>query len=55
MKVRKILLSIVLAIIAIILVFNSKAYATTGSWKLSAVHLREGITTRKGKEVQEEQ
>ena len=44
MKVKKILLSIILAIVAIILVFNSNSYAESGSWTLGVEKLREGKT-----------
>ncbi len=50
MKVKRILLSVILAVIAIFLVFNTEAFAASGSWKLGAEKLREGITTKNNAE-----
>ena len=44
MKGKKILLSAILMIVAIILVFSTNTFAATGSWKLGVVKVREGET-----------
>ena len=50
MKVKKLLLSIALMALAVLLMFNTKTYAATGSWKLGVVKVRQGITTKNGAE-----
>ncbi len=50
MKVRKILLSVILAVIAIMLIFSTNTFAATGSWKLGVEKVREGITLKNGSE-----
>ncbi len=51
MKVKKILLSIILLTIASMLILTSNSYAATGSWRLGAEKIRQGINTKNSREV----
>lgn len=46
MKARKILLSVILMMVAIVLMCSTNTFAATGSWKLGVVKVREGENVR---------
>ncbi len=46
MKGKKILLSVILIMVAIVLMFSTNTFAATGTWKLGVVKVREGVSFR---------